>query len=203
MYDTTQNNFVYRSKYSETTSTANPSVVSSTSNEAQVLNTTVSETEAIREESSIEMIARWFLNKSSMSNKKLQKICYYAYAWFIEFYNDLEDCTKEDEASINSICSDSFQAWIHGPVCPNLYRKYKEYGWLDIPKSDTKPNVKEDLEDFLQQVWDAYGCYSADELEDISHSEDPWILARKGLPAGEACVNDISKYDILEYYSKL
>lgn len=203
MYDTTKNNFVYHSKYSETTCTATPSVSSATTNLAPISNTTFSETEVAREESSIELVARWFLSKASMSNKKLQKICYYAYAWFIEFYNDLEDCTREDEASINSICVDAFQAWIHGPVCPNLYRKYKHYGWLDIPKSDTKPSVSKELEDFLQQVWDAYGSYSADELEDISHTEDPWKLARKGLPAGEACVNDISKYDILEYYSKL
>lgn len=22
-----------------------------------------------------------------------------------------------------------FEAWIHGPVCPKLYQKYRDFGW--------------------------------------------------------------------------
>ena len=39
-------------------------------------------------DSTIELVAQWFLSLSSMSNKKLQKLCYYAYCWFIVFNND-------------------------------------------------------------------------------------------------------------------
>lgn len=194
MFDITKNNCIYHSTYSDTTNTKTTFV----SNKPKF-----SETIVNRQESTIELVAQWFLNKSSMSNKKLQKLCYYAYAWFITFYNDLEDCSKENEAKIHSICADTFQAWIHGPVCPTLYQKYKTYGWANIPKFNEKLNISEELDSFLQQVWDAYGKFSADELESISHNEAPWILARKGLPAGDACANVISKYDILEYYSKL
>ena len=33
-------------------------------------------------------IAKWFLSQSSMTPKKLQKMVYYAYAWFITLMNE-------------------------------------------------------------------------------------------------------------------
>lgn len=154
-------------------------------------------------DSTIELIAMWFLYVTSMSNKKLQKMCYYAYCWFIVFFNDIEMITEDNCNSIHVLCADRFQAWIHGPVCPRLYHRYKEYGWHDIPKVVSKPALPDELEALLQQVWDAYGSFTADELESISHEEMPWKNARKGINNGEACSNEISNYDILKYYSSL
>ena len=154
-------------------------------------------------DSIIERVAQWFLGLSSMSNKKLQKLCYYAYCWFIVFNNDLESINENDSANIRVLCSDSFQAWIHGPVCLRLYHRYKEYGWRDIPQVASKPEFSQDLESLLKQVWEAYGAFTADELEMISHKEMPWKNARKGYQNGDACSNEISAYDILQYYSNL
>ena len=153
--------------------------------------------------SPLENIAKWFLHKSSLSNKKLQKLCYYAYCWFIVFFNDKEAISKDREHEINSLCSDSFQAWIHGPVSPRLYHRYKTYGWGNIPQEKNKPEVAAEIESLLEQVWSAYGHYSADALEMISHKEKPWLNARKGYHMGDACANEISKFDIFEYYSSL
>ena len=150
--------------------------------------------------STIETIAQWFLYKSPMSNKKLQKLCYYAYCWFIVFNNDIE---AVDGKSINTICTDKFQAWIHGPVCPNLYYKYRENGWTDIPQYAIKPKLATSIENLLEQVWIAYGSFSADELEAISHSETPWKNARKGLEPDEAGTREINEKDILLFYSNL
>ena len=152
---------------------------------------------------SINLIAKWFLNKSALTNKKLQKLCYYAYCWYIVFFNDLEAVNENRSFDINVLCSESFQAWIHGPVSPTLYQKYKTYGWLEIPKEKEKPIFTEELESLLQQVWDAYGSLTADELEAISHSEPPWKNARQGILACDPCTNVISNYDILQYYSTL
>lgn len=52
-------------------------------------------------------------------------------------------------------------------------------------------------------MWEAYGSFSADELEAISHNEMPWKNARQGISSGDACSNVISNYDILQYYSQL
>lgn len=154
-------------------------------------------------DSTIERVSQWFLSLASMSNKKLQKLCYYAYCWFIVFNNDLELINENNLADIRVLCSDRFQAWIHGPVCPRLYHRYKEYGWHDIPQVTSKPEISQELESLLRQVWDAYGAFTADELERISHGEMPWKKARKGYQNGDACSNDISNYDILRYYSNL
>lgn len=154
-------------------------------------------------ESTIERVAQWFLSISPMSNKKLQKLCYYAYCWYIVFFNDIESITKGNSGDIQVLCADRFQAWIHGPVSPRLYHRYKEYGWHDIPQVTPKPAVSAELESLFQQVWEAYGSFTADDLESISHRETPWINARNGIQDGEACSNEISNYDILMYYSSL
>lgn len=150
----------------------------------------------------IDHIASWFLSQEPMSNKKLQKLCYYAYCWYIVFFNDLEAINWACPAEIRTLSTEKFQAWIHGPVLPNLYHKYKEYGWQNIPQT-VKPIFPDAIESLLQQVWNAYGRYSADDLELLSHSEAPWINARKGIDRGEACTNEISDMDILRYYSNL
>ena len=157
----------------------------------------------LQTESTIERVAQWFLSMSPMTHKKLQKLCYYAYCWFIVYYNDLERITEDNMSDIRVLCSDRFQAWIHGPVSPRLYQRYREYGWQDIPKVISKPTVPAEIETLLTDVWDAYGSFTAAQLEAISHSETPWKNARRGLSCGEACSNEISNYDILIYYSSL
>lgn len=141
-------------------------------------------------------IAKWFLSKESMSNKKLQKMCYYAYCWCIVFLNDMEDSIDK------SICKDGFEAWIHGPVCRNLYNKYKSYGWNDIPMFDGKLNLSNQVVEVLNEVWEAYGNLTATQLESLTHSEKPWIEARKGFDFNEASTQKIDVKTIYEFYSK-
>ncbi|MDT2240776.1 DUF4065 domain-containing protein [Paenibacillus larvae] len=35
---------------------------------------------------------------------------------------------------------DNFEAWVHGPVNPQLYTEYREYGWQEIPQEINYPN---------------------------------------------------------------
>ncbi|WP_204378703.1 Panacea domain-containing protein [Anaerolactibacter massiliensis] len=146
-------------------------------------------------------VAHWFLNKAPMSDKKLQKLCYYAYAWYIVFFNDAEAINNEKDIKV--LCDDYFEAWIHGPVCRRLYNKYRQYGWENIPSEVKAPAFNEDVTDLLNQVWDIYGSLSADQLEHLTHQEDPWNQARKGVRFGDACTNKISPLAIFNYYSKL
>ncbi|WP_323089084.1 Panacea domain-containing protein [Allobaculum sp. JKK-2023] len=90
-----------------------------------------------------------------MSNKKLQKLTYYAYAWTLALLN--ENAEKMQYHLFN----EPIEAWVHGPVIPDLYQKYKEYGWMDIPKDNPSFNFSPDELDILNQVWDAYGSFSA------------------------------------------
>ena len=137
---------------------------------------------------SIIEIANWFLLKSSMTHKKLQKLCYYAQAWYYAL------------KGLRLIDSD-FQAWVHGPVSPVLYEKFKCFGFDTIKISglyETKIN-KED-QDFLEDVWETYGSYTGNALEALSHKETPWIQARAGYRPDEKCIIAISPEDMKKYY---
>ena len=69
----------------------------------------------------INTLADAFLSFEPMTNKKLQKLCYYAKAWHLSLCDE-------------NIINEDFEAWIHGPVCPQLYQTYKGYGFDKIPK---------------------------------------------------------------------
>lgn len=56
------------------------------------------------------------------------------------------------------------------------------------------------MQEFLQQVYNSYGHLSGDELEYLTHAEDPWLEARGGLPEYVACTNPIRDEVIRRYY---
>lgn len=146
----------------------------------------------------IDMVAEYYLSKSAMSPKKLQKILYYSYSWTLALLNE-----TVDELSFR-LFDDKFEAWVHGPLVPYIYHKYKDYGWDDIPKiNDYSGNdFPSDVLDVLEQVWAVYGEFSANELESITHKEDPWIIARKGCSASSPSCSHISDTIIFDYYNK-
>jgi uncharacterized phage-associated protein len=139
----------------------------------------------------INTVANWFLNKASMSHKKLQKLCYYAEAWHQALYNSplLKDC--------------HFEAWVHGPVCPDLYEQYKNYGWADILWLKNKPEIDPDTDEFLEIVYSTYGKFSGHQLEDITHNETPWIEARHGLEEWEPSNEIINPETMRKFYYSL
>lgn len=144
-------------------------------------------------------VADWFLakGKGSISPKKLQKLVYYAYAWTLTLLNESADNLK------NRLFNDAhFEAWVHGPVIHELYNEYSKYGFSDISESKDKPLFAEDVEDVLNQVWDVYGKYNADQLESMTHQESPWLNARKGLSPLDSSTNIISDEDMFNCYIK-
>lgn len=112
-------------------------------------------------------VAGFFLSKedSSITNKKLQKLCYYAHAWSLALRN-------------RKLFNERFQAWVHGPVSRELYQEYKQYGWNPIPYQEVPNNFSKDELKVLEEVYIAYGSFSGDDLESLTHSEKPWIKAR-------------------------
>lgn len=140
--------------------------------------------------SDVNTIANYFLSEESMTPKKLQKICYYAYSWYLTLFDEyLFDDGK-------------FQAWVHGPVNTKLYDKYRKYGWRNIPKV-IKPNLDEELSEFLDIILNTYKEFDGDQLENMTHNETPWIEARGGLEPEKASNNIISDETIKRFYSKL
>lgn len=133
-------------------------------------------------------IAKWFLHKESMTQKKLQKLCYYAVAWGWALMG-------------REIASNArFEAWIHGPVSPILYTEYKSYGWNLIPKVEEVADFENDVDELLGSVWDTYGDKDGNELEAISHTEKPWVEARGGIGEFEPSTTVIEPETMKEFY---
>lgn len=131
-------------------------------------------------------VAKAFLTISPMTQKKLQKLCYYAQGWYAGltgkklFDNDLE-------------------AWVHGPVCPKLYEKYKIYGYNEIPKVNTNI-TNEELKGIVEQIYRIYGKLDGDQLEELTHKETPWLNARNGIESWVPSNETIQFADMEEYF---
>ncbi|WP_050636197.1 Panacea domain-containing protein [Candidatus Stoquefichus sp. SB1] len=153
--------------------------------------------EAIKEEvnANINDVADWFMLKGAMSNKKVQKLCYYAQAWSLALYD-------------SPIATDSkFEAWVHGPVNKTLWNRFKCFGWSEFQLTEPERvreilNTKfsESQNKILESVWETYGEFSADELEKMTHEEKPWLEKRKGIGKFESCNDEISESTMKEYY---
>ena len=145
----------------------------------------------------IDLVARYILNKSSsdITPMALQKLLYYAQSFFRALFG------------VDLFC-DNCQAWIHGPVYPDVYFKYREYGYDPIEKPFQY--LEEDLLklttreiDFLNSIISAFGCYSGNTLSRITHSEQPWIEARGNLKANDRGFTEISRTTIDGYFKQV
>lgn len=140
----------------------------------------------------IDLVSDYFLSKQKVTNKKLQKMCYYAYSWYLTLYDKhLFDDGK-------------FEAWVHGPVNPKLYNKYKAFGWRIINETVTvSSQLSSELKDFLDMIYNTFSNYSGDELENMTHQEAPWIEARKGISSEIPSNQIINDNTIKSFYSNL
>lgn len=142
-------------------------------------------------EGSIFDLANAFLSIESMTHKKLQKLCYYAKAWYLAI---------NDENLIN----ESFEAWVHGAVQPLLYQRYRAYGFQPIPMfNGDVSSLPETFLSFSREIFEVYGAFNGDELEKINHQEMPWINARKGLKPWQSSNTIINEDDMKTYYRSL
>jgi uncharacterized phage-associated protein len=147
-------------------------------------------------------IADFFISFSNctgslISNLKLQKLVFYAQAWNL---------------AVNKVplFNEEFEAWIHGPVIPELYDIYKENKWHPIIRDDLnetkfveiKTLLDNKTNEILQDVITEYFPMDAYALEKSTHLEEPWIAARKGIPQDEPCRNVIDKDSIMKFYSQ-
>ena len=146
----------------------------------------------------IEDVVNFFLSKSAMSPKKLQKLLYYAYSWTLALLNDSADDIH------NRLFDDPIEAWIHGPVVPSVYGYFKEFGWSEIPQNEYFDSsvFSPEVIDILNQVWEVYGGYTGNQLEAFSHREDPWIEARKGLSSEDSSHKRLSDRVIFDYFNR-
>src|SRR5665213_976839 len=121
-----------------------------------------------------------------ITNLKLQKLMYYSQAWNLAFTNEALFCEE-------------FEAWVHGPVIPSLFRRFKHLRWSPIIE-DVHPVADEKLVGHLGNVITTYGPATGGQLERLSHSESPWKDARGDLAPEMPSNAVISKDSIRIFY---
>lgn len=142
-------------------------------------------------------IAAFFLHKgkeagcTDMTNKKIQKLVYYAQAWSLVL--------KE-----KPLFEEEIQAWVHGPAIPSLYSELKAFGWnpVDPDTFGNMPNLDAKIIEFLESIWRVYGKFDANYLEILTHAEYPWKEARQNIDPSEGSDNTISHESMKTYYSQ-
>lgn len=98
------------------------------------------------------------------------------------------------------------QAWAHGPVYPDMYNKYKKFGYKPIDDGiySTHGCVLSKLTDkeisAIDLVINTFGLFSPKTLENISHSQQPWEEKRIGYKDDEAGQEVIDQNSIKSFY---
>jgi uncharacterized phage-associated protein len=138
--------------------------------------------------------AEYILSKlGEMPAVKLHKLLYYAQAWSLVW----------DEKPLFAA---RIEAWKNGPVVRDLYAWHRlEYLVASgkFAAGRTSEGLSEEQRETIDAVLKFYGDKSPQWLSDLTHSEDPWREARKGLPDGESSTAEITPAAMAEYYSGL
>lgn len=130
-------------------------------------------------------IGKFFYDKNNeFTAKQIQKLTYYAYVWYMIKYN-------------KSLLEEKPQAWIHGPVFASLYGSMRSGKFFHHEKCEFDNNITE----LLNIVYKVYGKYTGNQLEHMTHLEDPWKKARVGLEKYDISKQEIKDEDIIAYYS--
>lgn len=114
-------------------------------------------------------VAEYFLAKmddaagDAITNLQLQKLVYYAQGFSLAIIG-------------KPLFEEEFEAWQHGPVITALYMKYEACGafGIELPKDFDESKFFAEQKDIMNQVYKAYGQFSAWKLRDMVLEELPW-----------------------------
>jgi uncharacterized phage-associated protein len=125
----------------------------------------------------------------SITPLKLQKLLYYSQAWSLVFRK-------------KRLFREELEAWVHGPVVPDVYQVFKHYGFSELSNPSSIKLLESDEIRVINEVLETYGVKSAKFLENLSHSEYPWIKARENLHSSQNSRRKISLKNMMSYYSQ-
>ena len=135
----------------------------------------------------LETATRYFINELKPDTLKLQKLLY--------FTQGISYCMNDEE-----FFEEEFEAWVHGPVIPAIYHRYKEYGYNPININYEIANIDSPQLNVLEYVKSNYGKYDGKYLEGLTHKQTPWLYARQGLDPDERDDKNMPKEIIADYF---
>jgi uncharacterized phage-associated protein len=137
-------------------------------------------------------VAKYFLSKANndgdlITNLKMQKLLYYAQAWYLVNYG-------------TPLFHEKISAWSLGPVITSAYTHFKKFGASPILYKNTGKEsdifTKKQIE-YLDEFYGIFLKFSAHELVNMSHNESPWK------DAFEKKEKTISNKVIKKYYTDM
>lgn len=137
-------------------------------------------------------VAEYILNIANkdgdlISNLKLQKLLYYAQAWYLVNYG-------------TPLFKEPIEAWELGPVVKEVYSQYKKFKAAPITYQST--NLESDIFTkkqirYLDEFYDVFSKFTAHELVNMTHNEAPWK------EAFENKEKEITLNAMRQYYTKI
>lgn len=110
----------------------------------------------------------------SITTVKLQKLVFYCQAYHLVRHH-------------SPLFQDDIEAWANGPVIPSLFGKHRGRFIVceeDLPDRGGDLALGDDEHASIEKVVGILGGYSGEQLIKLTHSEDPWNDARRGLRPG-------------------
>jgi uncharacterized phage-associated protein len=135
-------------------------------------------------------IAAYILRRGSVTAMKLQKLVYYSQAWGLVW----------DE---EPLFPERIEAWANGPVVRELYDAHRGQFRVSEDRYGDSDALNQEQIDTVNAILHFYGKMSSQQLSDLTHREDPWREARKGLEPGERGHREITHESMAEYYGSL
>lgn len=110
-------------------------------------------------------MAKYIIGAIPVDPLKLQKLLYY--------------CQAVHLARLETpLFDDQIEAWRYGPVIPEIYNKYKNFGFDTIvveDDSNANPlNLSKEQIKTIDMVLEYYGEMSAIQLVNETHNDEPW-----------------------------
>ena len=125
-----------------------------------------------------------------MTTWKLQKLVYYCQAWSLVWDDDV-------------LFPEEIEAWANGPVVRELYEAHRGDYRISSLRNGRPENLTETQRETVDAVLKFYGDKSPQWLSDLTHMEDPWQFARRGITDGKRGNEIIPKESLAEYYGSL
>lgn len=136
-------------------------------------------------------VAAYILERpGKLTAMKLQKLVYYAQAWSLVW----------DE---KPLFGEPIEAWVNGPVVRELYDQHRGLFEVESWPSGDSSKLDETQRETIDAVLEFYGPKSSQWLSDLTHQEDPWREARRGLAPHERGRHEITHASLAEYYGGL
>src|SRR5262249_33428533 len=114
-------------------------------------------------------VAAYILQREGeMTTMKLEKLVYYCQAWSLVW----------DE---EPLFDDRIEAWANGPVVPALFERHRGLFKVSEWRQGDSRVLTDTQKETVKSVLRFYGQRPSQWLSDLTHREEPWLSARKGL----------------------